>query len=441
VDFRVFLFSFAVALVAGVAAGLFPAFQFARADLAGGLRDFGRSLTPGRAYARFRNALVVAEVALSLVLLAGAGLLMHSFSRLMNVRPGVRVDHTLTVSVPMVAKPKDEILGFYRNLPERLSASPGIRAAGLVSCMPLTGHCNDNGFYIEGQPSQPGRPLDALTRDVDGGYFAAAGIPLLRGRAFSGRDGEGNANHCVLVSESAARTFFRGVDPIGKRIHFEPDPLKPEVPRFEIVGVVGDVLTGIDQRPEPTIYRAIGHAAYDEIYVVIHTSGDPRTVMAPARAEINRLDPDVAVDHVRTMEDVVGESASNHQFQMLLFGGFAALAIVLASAGLYGVLSYGVSRRRGEIGVRLALGASGADVRRMILRDGIRPALVGIAVGMPAAAAACRLLKGLLFGIDPIDPITFTAVPLVLLIVAAAASYVPAARAARLDPTLSLRCE
>jgi putative ABC transport system permease protein len=201
------------------------------------------------------------------------------------------------------------------------------------------------------------------------------------------------------------------------------------------------VLTSIDAKPEPMIYRAVGYQQYDELWVVMHTAGDPRAALNAARAEVTRLDPDVAVDNVRTMDEVVGESAAERQFHMMLFGGFAALAILLAAAGLYGVLSYTVSRRRPEIGVRIALGASGAEVRRLVLRDGMRPAALGVVLGIPAAALACQLLKGLLFGVGTFDPITFGAAPLLLLAVAAIASYIPAARAARVDPGITLRSE
>jgi len=441
VDYRVFAFAFVAALAVGVAAGLFPAIQFARLDIAGGLRDFGRSHTPGRSHGRFRNALVAAEVALSLVLLAGAGLLMHSFARLMDVHPGIRIDHTLTFAIPMVSQPKDKLANFYRELPARLIAQNGVLGAGLISCMPVGGHCGDQGFYVEGRPSEAGKPMDALTRDASAGYFAAAGIPVLRGRAFTEHDGVGEENHLVVVSQTTARTYFPGEDPIGKRIRFGSDPKKPDLTRFEVVGIVGDVLTAMDRKPEPIIYRAIGHNPYDQLYAVMHTSGEPRAALNAARAEVTRLDPELAVDNVRTMEDVVGESASERQFQMLLFGGFAALAILLAAAGLYGVLSYSVSRRRPEIGVRMALGASGAEVRRLVLRDGMRPAILGVAAGIPAAALGCQLLKGLLFGVEPFDPITFGVAPLLLLAVAAIASYIPAARAARVDPGITLRSE
>jgi predicted permease len=358
----------------------------------------------------------------------------------MKVSPGVRVDHTLTVSIPMVAQPPEKLKAFFRELPRRLEEQNGIQAAGLITCMPVSGHCNDNGFQIEGRPSEAGRPRDALTRDASAGYFEAMSIPVLRGRVFAPRDGVGDTNHFVVISDATARTHFPGENPVGQRIKFGTEPGKAPV-LFEIIGVVGDVLTELEGHAEPTLYRPIGLSNYDELYLVVHTTVDPRAVVGTVRAEVTRLDPDVAVDKVRTMEEVVGESASDRQFHMLLFGAFAALAMLLAAAGLYGVLSYGVSRRRAEIGVRMALGATGAEVRRLVLRDGMRPAVVGIAVGMPAAALACQLLKGLLFGVPAIDPVAFAAAPLVLLAVAALASYVPAARAARLDPNITLRSE
>jgi putative ABC transport system permease protein len=440
IDWRVFAFTFGAALLTGVAAGLAPAIHFSRFDLASSLREAGRSVTHGRGYGRFRTGLVVAEVALSMALLAAAGVLLHSFARLIDVRPGMRLDHTLTVTIPMVEKEqKDQYFHFYRNLPLRLAEIPGVRAAGLTTCTPLSGDCSDNGFYIEGRPA-PKSPMDALARFVTPGFIDAAGITLLRGRDLTAHDPPGDENTAILISESMATTFFPGEDPIGLKIRFDSKPT-PKTPRFEIVGVVSDVLSTLDKKPQPTFYAPMARGVYSEVHAVLHTEAAPQSLVSAVRAEVARVDSDVVVDHVRTMDDLVGESTADRRFQMLLFGAFASLAMVLAAAGLYGVLSYGVSRRRGEIGVRMALGASGSDVRGLILRDGLRPALIGIAAGIPAAAAACRLLKSFLFSVDPIDPLTFTAVPLVLLTVAALASYLPAARAARVDPTVTLRSE
>jgi putative ABC transport system permease protein len=303
----------------------------------------------------------------------------------------------------------------------------------------VTGNCSDRGFYVDGRPA-PKTPANALVRFITPGYFEAAGVPLLRGRGLTWHDPfEGSGP--IVISESMAAVYFPGEDPIGKRIRFDPNESNAEASRHEIVGVVGDVLPHLHRAPRPTFYRRFTANLLPNVHAVLHTAVDPLSLVSAVRAEVARVDPDVVVDHTRTISDLVGESTADRRFQMLLFGAFAGLAMLLAAAGLYGVLSYGVSRRRGEIGVRLALGASGSDVRGLILRDGLRPALIGIAVGLPAAAAGCRLLKSFLFEVAPFDPLTFTVVPAVLLAVAALASYIPAARAARVNPTVTLRSE
>ena len=449
-DGRVFLFATAAALAAGVAAGLFPALQFSRSDLAHALREGGRSQTHGRAHSRFRRGLAAVEVALSLVLVIAAGLLFRSFAQLLQVNLGVRTDHTITLMIPWLDLPEDRSKAIFRDLPQRLGSIPGVVSAGLTSCLPVGGHCNDNFFYIEGHPNPPGQIMDALQRNADPGYFAAIGLPLLRGRTFTQDDGIGeDRKHprrpVVIVSESLVKAWFRNEDPIGKRL-FTNSALVMEhsqglpAPHYEIIGVVGDVPDAVDRKAAPTFYMPLAdNTGYDQIYAVLHTAGEPHAAITASRAEINRLNSDLAVDQIRTVRDLVGESAAGHRFQMLLFGSFAALALVLAAFGLYGVLSYAVSERRGEIGVRMALGAGRAAVAGLVLREGLRPVLAGVAVGLPAAFFACRLLRSLLFGVDSTDPITFAAAPLVLVAVAGLACYLPASRAARIDPAITLR--
>jgi putative ABC transport system permease protein len=449
-DARVFLFAVSAALATGVAAGLFPAMQFSRGDLANALREGGRSSTHGRAHSRFRSGLAAIEVALSLVLVIAAGLLLRSFTRLLQVNPGVRTDHTITLMIPWLDMPRDRAVNLFRGMPQRLGAIPGVISAGLTNCLPVAGHCNDNAFYIEGRPNPPGQFMDALQRNADPGYFAAIGLPLLRGRTFTEEDGIGDDRKhprqpVVIVSESLVKAWFRNEDPIGRRL-FTNSALVMEhsqglpAPHYEIVGVVGDVPDALDRPAAPTFYMPLtDNTTDDQVYAVLHTAGEPHAAISAARAEISRLNPDLAVDRIRTVRDLVGESAAWHQFQMVLFGCFAALALVLAAFGLYGVLSYAVSQRRGEIGVRMALGAGRAEVAGLVLREGLEPVLTGVAIGLPAAFFACRLLRSLLFGVAPNDLLTFAAAPLVLVAVAALACYLPALRAARIDPAITLR--
>lgn len=448
----VFLFAFGVAVITGVVAGLFPAIQTSRADVAIGLRDSSRSSTANRAQGRFRSVLVTAEVALSLMLLIAAGLLLRSFSRLSQIQPGVRIDHTLTLDIPLLHKPPAQIRSFLRELPGRLQTVQGVVSAGLSSCLPVTGHCNDSSFHIVGRTLPPGQSMDALDREVGPGYFTAAGIPLLRGRAFTGQDGLGeDEKHpkldVVVISESLARTFFPNEDPLGKEIVMDSAVERQKLqgfpaPRHQLIGIVGDVRTDLDQHAGPTMYLPVlDSTGYDEVFVTLHTSTDPHEVISSVRNEIRRLDPELAIDKIRTMQDIVNLSASDHKFSTLLFGSFAGLAVLLAAVGLYAVLSHMVSLRKGEIGIRIALGANKSDVSGWVLRQGMKPAAIGVVLGLTGAALTSQILKSLLFGIEPLDPVTFLFVPLLLLGIAALACYIPAVRASRTDPAIALRME
>ena len=450
----VFLFALVIAIGTGIAVGLFPAIRGSRPDMTTDLKGSGRSATAGRAHGRSRDVLVVAEVALSLVLLVAAGLLFRSLFRLYEVDPGIRVDHTLTMSTALPGaryRSATQRSATFADLSARVRRLPGVRSVGFTSCTPLTGGCNILFFYIEGRPFVPGTFLTALERSVDPEYFAAAGIPLLKGRTFKPDDGVGfDSRHprlgAVVISDAMAKTHFPNEDPIGKQIFFDFE-LQQErnegipAPRYEVVGVVGDVLPTIDERIRPTFYRPLLDVANPGISILVHTALEPTSVAGSVRSEIRKLDPGLVVYAVRTVEELVGRSTSDRRFTLLLFVAFASLAVLLAAVGLYGVVSYASSQRRAEIGIRMALGATTSDVRRLMLMQGLRPAIAGITVGLVGAALASRLLKSLLFGVAPIDPLTFSLVPPALLAVAALACYLPAARATRVDPTIALRSD
>lgn len=445
----VFLFAFVIALVAGAAAGLAPAIQSSRTDVANSLKESTRSATGTRSQGRFRSVLVAAEVALSLVLLVAAGLLLRSFARLYRVNTGVRVDHTLTMGIAL-ADPNDDqhakIAALLRQLSANLRSVPGVVSSGMVTCPPVGGHCSDFTFTIEGHPLPPGQFMDGLMRAADPNYFDAAGIPLLRGRTFNQQDGIGfDKKHprlgAAVISESLAKKYLGRTDPIGQEIVFESAGSDRPTRRYRVIGIVGDVLKHLDAKIEPTFYLPLFDGNEDEIYIVLHTSVEPHSVTSAVRREIHRLDPDLPLFQIRTMEEMLGQSASDRQFSMMLFMSFATLAVLLAAVGLYGVLSYSVTQRQSEIGIRLALGADISRVRGLVLKQGMKPAGFGVLAGLLVAPVAAYVMKSLLFGIGPLDALTFVSVPILLLSIAGLACYIPSVRATRIDPTVALRSE
>jgi predicted permease len=444
-DLWVFLFTAGVALLTGLATGLVPAWQAARTDLTAGLKESGRSATANRSQRRFRGALVMVEVALSVVLLVAAALLLRSFGELRSVNPGVNIDRVLTAGLALpearYAK-REQVAAFARQLLDRLQALPGVRSAGLVSCLPVDGYCGDRIFNIDGRPQPPGEFIYALNRAVSPGYFAAAGIPLLQGRTLTEQDNNGmDEKHprdsAVVISQSMARKFWPNQAALGQRIRFGGDP----TPHYRVVGIVGDVRYRLDQDPEPSMYMPLYEGYATDFSALIHTAGDPLALAGAVRQAISSLDPDIPAFDIRTMAAVLDGSAARRQFTAFLLGIFAALALVLAAVGLYGVLSYAVAQRTAEIGIRMALGAAHSQVRRLILLEGLRPATAGVILGILGAAWATQFLRTLLFGVSPSDPAAFIAVPVLLLSVALAACAIPAWRATRVDPAIALRSE
>ncbi len=444
-DWWVFAFTAGLAIAAGILSGLVPAAAAAKVDLTSKLKDSGRSNTAGRGQSRFRYGLVTAEVALSLMLLVSAGLLLRSFIALRNVHPGVRTDHLLTagISLPVARYGKPEKISvFARELVNRLKAVPGLRTAGLVTCLPVGGWCGDNDFSIEGRPTPAGQFWLALNRAASPEYFAAAGLPILRGRAFTDRDvmspeGRQPRGSFVVISESMAKRFWPNEDPIGKRIYFEDEKSR----LYEIIGVCGDVVIDLDDRPRPTMYKPIYDGGRSDFYIVAETATAPENLASALRAAVDGLDPNLPVADIRTIEDVLEASAAHQKFTALIIGSFALVALMLAAVGLYGVLYYIVSQRTNEIGIRVVLGATSAEVRRLVLWQGMQPVAAGMALGLAGALAATRYMEGLLFGVRANDPSTFGAVTALLGAVALLACSIPALRATRIDPAEALRTD
>jgi putative ABC transport system permease protein len=434
-------FALVVALATGLSFGLPPALAAARRDVARSLREAGRGLSEGRRTRGFRNALTVAQIALSMVLLVGAGLLTQSLVRLLRVDPGFRPERLLTTAVLLPeTKYTDStsIRTFFQELTARIEALPGVTAVGLTSKLPLDWG-NSGAYVVAGQPlPPPGHRPAASVREVSTGYFRAMGIPLVAGRDFSERDGP-NAPQVIIVNRAlAAQQFGRG-SAVGERIAFDQEGRGPY---YTIVGVVGNVpIDQLDETPTPTLYFPHIQQGDNGMFLVVRTAGRPASIAAAVRRVVHGLDPDLPVALVSTMEQNIANSRSvfMRRYSTLLIGGFAILALVLSVVGIYGVISYGVVQRTQELGVRIALGAQRRDIVGMILRDGSVLAAGGILLGSVAALGLTRFLRSLLFGVGAADPLTYVGVAALLVGVALLASYVPARRATRVDPLVALR--
>jgi predicted permease len=325
---------------------------------------------------------------------------------------------------------------FFEDLLSRVRAIPDVAAAGVVTVLPGNGHYEDNTFKIEGHAAEPGEFLDATVRAADPGYFPAMNVPLRRGRYFADSDQRKNSNGMV-ISESMAKKFFSNQDPVGKTLILDWDG----APHFEIVGIVGDVISNLDRLPEPTMYVPLNEGRHGYGSLIVRSSHDATVLALPIQKEVAAIDPDLPVSDVLTMEQIIGRSASGARFDAILIFLFAVLALILAGVGLYGLLSYLVTQRTSEIGLRVALGAQQGGVLRMMLFDGLRPTVVGLILGLAGGAASAQLIRGVLFNVHPLDPIIFAVVTAVIAGVALAAGFAPAWRASRLDPMDALRCE
>ncbi len=430
---EVLAFNFLASVVCGVVFGLIPALQSSRSNPNESLKEGERGSTANRG--RTRSALVIAEVGLSLVLLVGAGLLVKSFERLLDVDAGFDPDHLLTFNLGLPSSTNSvRQLAFYQQVVQRLQALPGVQAVGAVSRLPLAGGNSSRSFGVPGIETAYDADIRVSTPD----YFRAMSIPLLKGRGFSESDLSSSLN-VVVVNEALARTAFPGQDPIGKQLtHFGPDNLT-----LQIIGVVGNVRhVGLDADPHAEIYQLLGQAQWPSMFVAIRSgTSDPKTLTSAAQNAVWSVNKDVPLANVRTMQDLIANSVQRRKFSMLLLTVFAVVAMLLAAIGLYGVMSYSVVQRTHEIGIRMALGARRPEVLSLVVKQGMALVLVGIAAGTVLSFGMTRLISGMLFGITATDPVTFIGVVTLLGAVAFVANYLPARRASKVDPMVALRYE
>jgi predicted permease len=448
VDGRVLAFTSLIAIITGILFGLIPALRSAGSPVGESLKEGSRLATSGRSARRLHGALVVAEFALALVVLTGAGLLIRTLSQLEAVNPGFNSTHLVTA---LLTLPKGryanapQVTSFYEELLGRVKNTPGIEAASIAMSLPPNLLELTNPFHIEGKPDAPGQPAPAVGEiPVGTDYFATLGIPLFRGRLFSDQD-RSPATHVLVINENMARRYFPDRDPVGTRV--QTGEYDPKGDWYTIVGVVGNVkYEGLGEKDQPTMYVPYFDSGWcpwftREMYVVVRSASDPEKVVSALQSAALSLDNQLALAHVRTMNQLLHESVAGSRFRAVLFGVFATIALVLAMIGIYGVMAYSVSQRTREIAIRVALGAHRMNILRTILCEGAVLALLGVATGFVVALALSRALAGLLFGVHAADPVTFVAVSALLLVVALAACYVPARRAMRVDPIVALRYE
>jgi putative ABC transport system permease protein len=445
VDLRVLTFAVAATLLAGLLFGFLPSYISAHSRISETLKEGGRSSSANRrAFAR--NTFVVAQLGLALVLLTGSGLLIRSFVRLIGVNPGFDAGHLLTfkITLPRPQYDKDPLcIAFFQQLLARIRTVPGIRSVSMESFPPLTGLGAATGVHILSQPQQSLMDLPVANVGVVGAdYFPTMNIPLRAGRFFNSQE-LAQEKHVTIISQAFVDKYLYGVSPLGQKVVIYMKSLEEagNTPS-EIIGVVGDVhQIGLDTAPEPTVYWPHPELVMTGMTVLVRTEGDPLALVSTMRDELQKLDPELPMAAVATMDQLLADSFSRARFTMLLLGIFAVVALVLASVGIYGLIAYSVTQRTQELGIRIALGAQRRDVLRLVLTYGTRLTLLGVALGLFAALALSRLLTSLLFSVSATDPLTFAGVAGLLAMVALLACFIPARRATRVDPIIALRYE
>jgi putative ABC transport system permease protein len=440
-DWRMVVFAASVSLLTGLAFGLFPALDAVRTNLGDALREAGRSETGARGH-RLRSAFAIAQISLSLVLLAGAGLLLRSFVKLSSTDPGFNSQNLLTLRITLpstkYAKP-NQYIDFFQQLLAEVRVLPGVRAATIDNSFPLTGMTPGTDFAIAGKPDPaPGQDNMTQVQLVGSDYFRTMQIPLLQGRMFSDRE-ETLESHVVIVSEALARRYFPGEDPLGQKIRID---MKDQNDFSEIIGVVADVKRdGLDKAPLAMSYWPHAELPFSSMMLAARSEGDPFAEVAAIRDIVHRMDSDLPLSDVATMEQALGDSVARQHFGAVLVAIFAGIALFLAAIGIYGVVAHAVSLRTREFGIRMALGARVGDVWSLVFRHGLALAGVGVLLGIAGTLALTPLLRGLLFGVSAHDPGTIATVAALLTAVTFAACWIPARRATHVDPIVALRYE
>ena len=439
-DLRVFGFTLGLSLLTGILFGLIPAWRASKPNLNEGLKE-GNKSSSGRQGRYLGRVLVGCDVALALVLLIGAGLLMRSFVRLLDVKPGFDASNVLTLQISLWGanyKNDAPTIAFYQQALERVRVLPGVEDAAIVSQLPLGGNLDKYGLIVEDKPEwSPEKNPSADRYSISPAYLRTMGIPLLHGREFTAQDAK-NSPAVVMVSQTLAQLVWPGEDAIGKQIRISD----PKGPWRTVVGVTGDVLhTGLDAAHTPQLYLPHTQFTDSDMLMVVRAAKDPAVLGSAVRGEIAAVDPLQPVYEMEPMREIVASSVAQRRFSAQLFQLFAAIALVLACVGIYGVVSFAVAQRTREIGIRMALGAGRREVLAIVLREGMKPVLVGAVAGLAAALGLTQLLKGFLFGVKPTDPATFAIICLVLVIAAVLACAIPARRATRVDPMVALRYE
>jgi putative ABC transport system permease protein len=441
IDGSILAFSFGLSLLTGLVFGLAPALQSSRLDLNEALKAGGRQTSAGSGH-RLRSAMVVSEIALAVVLLIGAGLMMKSLLRLLQTNIGFKTENLLTMTViapPSKYNDVNQQINFNDRLRERVQSLPGVAGAGTVNILPVNSG-NTTRFFIDGDPvPAAGSETEANIRNVSDDYFKTLGVPLLAGRMFDQRDAADKPG-VVIIGKTIADRMFAGRDPVGMRIKYSSIEAPPDL----IVGVVGDVkITGIDEALRPVLYYPFRQSSSFFANLVVRTNTDPNTLAAAIRNEVRTLEPDAAILNVRSMDEMIAQTPASfmRRFPALVISIFAGVALLLASIGIYGVVSYSVSQQTHYIGVRMALGASPSDILKMVLKQGLLLAILGVGIGVGAALGLMRLLRTLLYQVSATDVSTFTIVTGTLFFVALLACFLPARRATKVDPLVALRYE